>query len=336
MSTKAPKSTSQKQEFGDSERRLNFSLTQLEYVLAVNRHGSFIKAAEICNVTQPTLSMQVQKLEDDLGVTLFDRSKKPILLTDAGKRVVEQMKIVLTEAKQIGELAKTSQTIKGQGRLSLGVIPTISPYLLHLLFPLLEKKYPHLSLRITEMQTQQIIESLENDEIDVGLLATPLKLAQIFEIPLFYEPFQVLVSSGHELNRSKKVKYSDLKHQDIWLLTEGHCLRNQVLDVCHFKHNKSSPARFQFESGNLETLKNLVNFYGGYTLLPQLATNEIGSNSHLIPFERPIPAREVGLVYRRKQHRVELIEALSEAIIECIPESLRKLRPKDLEVLPVD
>jgi LysR family hydrogen peroxide-inducible transcriptional activator len=336
MSTKAPKSTSQKQEFGDPERRLNFSLTQLEYVLSVNRHGSFIKAAEICNVTQPTLSMQVQKLEDDLGVTLFDRSKKPILLTDAGKRVVEQMKIVLTEAKQIGELAKSSPSLKGQGQLHLGVIPTISPYILHLLFPLLEKKYPQLSLRITEMQTQQIIQSLENDEIDVGLLATPLKVNQIFELPLFYEPFHVLVSNGHELEKLKKIKYSELKYHDIWLLTEGHCLRNQVLDVCHFKQNKNHHHRFQFESGNLETLKNLVNFYGGYTLLPQLATDKIGSHSHLIPFERPIPAREVGLVYRRKQHRVELIEALGEAIIECIPEPLRKLRPKDLEVLPVD
>ena len=241
--------------------KLNFSLTQLEYVMAVHKYGHFARAAESCNVTQPTLSMQIQKLEEDLGTVLFDRSKKPILLTEAGAKLVAQFQNVLFEAKKIDGIIQSSQATTLKGILNMGVIPTIAPYILPKLLPVLEKRFPQIELQISEMQTHRIVEALENDELDVGLLATPLKLAQIFELPLFYEPFFVLCKKGHELAHHKKIKYAELKYGDIWLLTEGHCLRNQILDVCSARPDKLSKAgrqKYKFESGSLETLKLLV------------------------------------------------------------------------------
>lgn len=316
--------------------KLNFSLTQLEYVLAVNKYGHFAKAAEASAVTQPTLSMQIQKLEEDLGVVLFDRSKKPVLLTEAGRRVIDQIQSILFEAKKLETLVQSAQDDKTHGSLILGVIPTIAPYLLPKLLPYLEKNFPDLELKIIELQTHRIIEALNNDEIDVGLLATPLKTPKIFEYPLYYEIFSVLCRKDHELADRKRLSYDSLTFDDIWLLEEGHCLRHQVLDVCSIKKNSVQTRKYKFESGSLETLKNLVNSYGGYTLLPSLATEDLGSKTVLIPFERPIPAREIGLVYRREHYKSELIEALGEGILKCIPEEVRKIRPKDLDVLPIE
>lgn len=315
--------------------KVNFSLTQLEYVMAVNRYGHFAKAAESCFVTQPTLSMQIQKLEEDLGVVIFDRSKKPILPTQVGKKLISQMQTILFEAKKLESIIQQGKKEGKQGRLVLGVIPTVAPYILPRLLPVCEKIFPDLELNIKEMQTDHILEALNNDEIDVGLLATPTQRSKIFEYPLYYEPFYVLCEKHHEYANAKKIKHQALNMDDIWLLEEGHCLRNQVLDVCSIKKGKAVARRYKFESGSLETLKNLVDLYGGYTLLPFLATERVGHHSHVIPFERPIPAREIGLVYRREHYKSELIESLGEAILKCIPEELRKIRPKDLEVLPI-
>lgn len=319
-----------------TSHKVIYSLTQAEYALAVYKYGHFAKAAEACHVTQPTLSMQIQKLESDLGIVIFDRSKKPILVTEIGQRVIDQMQVVLFEAKKIDEIVKQSLTGKVHGRINLGIIPTISPYLLPLLLPLFAKKHPEIELRISELQTHRIISALNEDEIDVGLLATPLQIPRVFEHALYYEPFSVLCGKNHELARLKKVKYSSLNFDDIWLLEEGHCLRHQILDICSLSKAKSDQRRFEFESGSLETLKRLIHSYGGYTLLPYLATDEIGSHTQLIPFERPIPAREIGLVYRREHHKNQLIELLADAILECIPAELRKIRKKDLDVLPIE
>jgi len=315
--------------------KANFSLTQIEYVLAVARLGHFARAAEACHVTQPTLSMQLQKLEQDLGSVIFDRSKKPILLTEVGKKLVEQFQRILFEAKKIEGIVHSSNAVGISGELTLGIIPTIAPYLLPKLLPVIERKFPKLELKILELQTLRIVEQLQNDELDVGLLATPLKVPKIFEYALYYEPFSVLARIGHELTKHKKVSYSSLRQEDIWLLEEGHCLRHQVLDVCALKKNKGKTRQFRFESGNLETLKGLVDTYGGYTLLPALAAETLGKNTALVQFERPIPAREIGLVYRREHFKSELIEALGDAILAAIPEEIRKIRQKDLDVLPV-
>jgi len=315
--------------------KVNFSLTQLEYVMAVHKYGHFAKAAEACFVTQPTLSMQIQKLEEDLGAVIFDRSKKPILLTQMGKKLIGQIQTVLFEAKKIETIVQQESTGGQQGVLSIGVIPTVAPYLLPRLLPVCEGLFPDLEMNIKELQTEQILEALNGDEIDVGILATPTQVPKMFEFPLYYEPFYVLCKKNHEYANQKKIKYQTLGADDIWLLEEGHCLRNQVLDVCSVKKGKDKEKKYKFESGSLETLKNLVDLYGGYTLLPYLAAEHVGESSRLIPFERPIPAREIGLVYRREHYKSELIESLGEAILKSIPEELRRIRQKDLDVLPI-
>lgn len=316
--------------------RIKFSLTQLEYILAVNKYGHFAKAAEACHITQPTLSMQIQKLEEDLGITIFDRSKKPILVTEVGQKVIEQIQNILFEVKKMEGIIQTEQRGQAHGELTIGVIPTIAPYLLPRLLPVIEKMFPAIEMKLMEMQTSRIIEALNNDEIDVGLLATPLGGEKLHEHALYYEPFSVLCKKGQLYSDLKTIKYSALSMSEIWLMEEGHCLRNQIIDICSSRKKRSETRKHQFESGSLETLKNLVDAYGGYTLLPQLATERVGEHSKVIPFERPIPAREIGLVYRREHYKTELIESLAEAILQSIPEQMRKIRPKDLNVVPVD
>lgn len=311
--------------------KVNFSITQLEYVMAVYKHGHFAKAAEACFVTQPTLSMQIQKLEEELGVVIFDRSKKPILLTEAGQRLIDQIQLILFEVRKIEGLLKVSDEVEGE--LSLGIIPTLAPYLLPRILPEIEKMYPKMSLQIREMQTHRIIEALENDELDVGLLATPLKLPKIFERPLYYEPFMVMCQKDHPYSQLKKIKYSNLKDTDIWLLEEGHCLRHQVLDICSTKKNKTR--KFNFESGSLETLKNLVGSYGGYTLLPSLSTENLSRHVVMIPFEKPVPGREIGLVYRREHYKSAMIDALTASIQKSIPKELQDIKKADIDILPI-
>ena len=316
--------------------KLNFSLTQLEYVLAVHRYGNFSQAAKNCFVTQPTLSMQIQKLEEELGTVIFDRSKKPILLTDRGKKLIEQMQAIVSEAKKIEGILQAEPGNAVKGQLTVGIIPTVAPYLLPRLLPLLEKLYPELGLKIMELQTHRIVDALNSDEIDVGILAIPLGISRLNERALYWEPFSVLCQKTHKLSKLKKVKYNSLEAEDIWLLEEGHCLRHQVMDVCSLRQPKDSQLKYQFESGSLETLKSLVNSYGGYTLLPALAAENLGSKVNLVPFDRPIPAREIGTVFRREHYKSHLQEALERAILKAVPESLTRMKKADLEVIPAD
>jgi LysR family transcriptional regulator, hydrogen peroxide-inducible genes activator len=316
------------------DKKINFTLTQMEYVLAVFRYGHFAKAAKACFVTQPTLSMQIQKLEESIGAVIFDRSKKPILLTPLGKKIIESMQKILDETKTFESLVQSELSNAVEGQLTLGVIPTIAPYLLPRFFSKLSKKYPLLHLKIHEMQTSRIIEALSTDEIDLGILAIPLKIPKILETPLFHETFSVLCHKKHELAARKRISYGNLHGNDIWLLEEGHCLRHQVMDVCSMRG--SLKRNIEFESGSLETLKNLVNSFGGFTLLPQLATDTKGSNTVIIEFEKPIPSRQVGFAHRREHHKVKLISALREVILESIPEEMKSLNTKHLDILPVE
>jgi LysR family hydrogen peroxide-inducible transcriptional activator len=316
-------------------RKANFSLTQIEYVLAVQRHGHFGLAAQECHVTQPTLSMQIQKLEEELGTVIFDRGMKPILLTEKGARLIVQMRSVLTEAHKIDDILKDGTGDQASGEITVGIIPTLAPYLLPRLLPVVAKRFPDLGVKILELQTERIVRALEDDQIDVGLLATPLHAPKIHERSLYLEPFMLLCQKGHKLSKRAKVNYSALEANDIWLLQEGHCMRHQVLDICSLKKQKGPPRQFQFESGSLETLKNLVSSYGGYTLLPALATDQLPPNVQLVPFEAPVPAREIGLVCSRVHHKKILQDAIADCVLEAIPASIRKLRQKDLELVPV-
>lgn len=315
--------------------KINFSLTQLEYALALHRHGNFSTAAKQCHVTQPTLSMQIQKLEEELGTVLFDRSKKPILLTEKGRLLVDQMQAVIFEAKRIDALVEAQASEGVRGTLAVGVIPTVAPYLLPLLLPEMEKLYPEVKLKLFEMQTHVIVEALGRDEIDLGILAVPLGLPEIHEKRLYTEPFSVLCQKGHPLAKEKRVNAAGLDAQDVWLLEEGHCLRNQVLDVCSLRGVVSDARKYQFESGSLETLKSLVDSYGGYTLLPDLAATTVGAKTVVVPFAPPVPARDIGLVYVREHYKRELQLALERAVQHAVPKALKKEPSSSTHVVPV-
>lgn len=313
-----------------NSNRLNFSLTQIEYVMALYKLGHFAHAAKECLVTQPTLSMQIQKLEEMLGVILFDRSKKPLLLTEAGQRLIPQFQIILNEARKIDDLIHM-QGSKIKGELHLAIIPTISTHFLPFILPLMQKKYPDLHLKIQEMQTHKILEALDNDLIDVGLLATPLQFKNFFTLPLYLEPFYVLAHIDHPLAKLKYVHYDQLKYPDIWLLESGHCLRNQVLNTCNLKSKKNQ--NFAFESGNLETLIHLVDQCGGYTLIPYFHQQQLPKNCKLIPFKKPVPVREVSLVFRREYYKNHLIELLAKITQDALPMELKNLKQSELEIM---
>lgn len=313
------------------------TITQLEYVLAVDRLRNFGKAAKACFVTQPTLSMQLKKLEDDLGFPIFDRSKQPILPTEGGKAVVEQARVVVGEWRRLSLLGPKGEGKELAGELRIAVIPTLAPYWIPLFLGGFAAAHPKVQLRIEEMQTSQILRALESDEIDAGLLVTPLGNKSLQETPIFYEPFYLWIRRDHELATRAKVGESDLDGSQIWLLNEGHCFRNQMIKICSLSKRKTILKNVVFESGNLETLKRLVEGSGGYTLIPHLALpGSLPKGIEVKAFRKPIPSREVSLVYRRLQWKTPLIEAFRGVLERSVPEDLRALKKGDLEVVGVE
>lgn len=306
--------------------RTTITLTQLEYLVALDQYRHFGKAARACHVSQPTLSMQIQKLESDLGVFFFDRSHQPLLPTSEGIALINQARTVLSEARRLTQLSKEdSNEVKGE--LRIGVIPTIAPYLVPLFLERLARQYPKLSITIDELQTHQIIHSLENETLDVGLLATPLKTSGLEEHKLFLEPFTLFVRKSHPLAKKKSVSEDDLDGSEMWLLSEGHCLRSQILRFCSLRSSHSVLKNVRIEAGNLETLQRLVESGSGYTLLPWLATRQgVSKESLIIPFRAPVPQRQVSLVWRRTQLKKRAIEALAHTIVQSLPQELSELQ----------
>lgn len=299
------------------------TITQLEYLVAVDTYRHFANAAEKCMVTQPTLSMQVKKLEEYLGVVIFDRSKQPVVTTDVGKIIIEQSRIVLRESKKLEELAQGyHQNISG--RLKIGIIPTIAPYLLPQFLGKFIKKHPAVKLNIREMITQDIIMQLKKDEIDVGILATPLHDEVIHEDPVFYEEIKVYTQYGHPLSKKKSVSPKEIQRNDLWMLSEGNCFRDQVINLCHKDLRSLEDDSLRYESGSLETLKKMVEAEGGFTLLPELAVMELSTRQlgQIVSFEAPAPLREVSLVYVRNAAKRDLIDILKKSIIEALPEEM--------------
>ncbi|MBW2383777.1 MAG: LysR family transcriptional regulator [Deltaproteobacteria bacterium] len=301
------------------------TLTQLEYLIAVDDHRHFGKAARACHVTQPTLSMQLQKLEDELGVIVFDRSRSPALPTQDGARILEQARQVLRESRRLEEVARrTRDELAGDFRLA--VIPTISTYLLPLFLESFTHDYPSVNLVLEETKTDDIIERLKDGEVDAGLMATPLHDDELVERAVFYEPFHLFVSSDHALANKGSVTQRDLDLDEIWLLDKGNCFREQVLQICAEREGTSEMhGQIRFESGNLETLKNMVLSSGGYTVLPHLAVGQLsGAQRKLVRhFEPPIPTREVSLVCRRSVLGARVVDAIEEEILRVLPRELR-------------
>lgn len=311
------------------------TLTQLEYIIAVDKHGNFRQAAKACHVTQPTLSMQIQKLEDDLGVTIFDRSQQPIRATPIGAEIVNQSRIALSETKRITSIISAAKTTL-EGELRLGVIPTIAPYVLPLFLDAFVEKYPNVKLIIEESKTDDIIVALQRDQLDVGLLATPLHESNIREMPLFDEAFYVYVAKQNPLSSLDAVEDNDLKHESILLLSEGHCLREQIVRICRFRNTKTqAPTGFEFASGSIETLCRLVEGGHGYTVIPHLAKNRsTTANGRVIPFVKPQPSRQVSLVVHQSYAREALLQALAETIRGSLPDDLRHPSPEKMRTIP--
>ncbi|WP_109698537.1 hydrogen peroxide-inducible genes activator [Chitinophaga deserti] len=297
---------------------------QLEYVVAVDTHRSFVTAAEKCFVTQPTLSMQIQKLEDELGIKLFDRSKLPVVPTEIGAAVIAQARIILKENARIREIiADRKKEI--QGTLKVGIIPTLAPYLLPRVLTSFLKKYPKVKLEVWEYSTEQIITLLRQEQLDCGLLATPLHNQHLEEHPLFYENFVIYAAKSNKLTEKKLVDAGELDAKDIWVLNEGHCMRNQVLNICHDKFGMGEFKNLEYNTGSVETLKRMVELNEGYTILPELSLQDLSAKQMNMVrfFKAPEPVREISLVTHRYFIKQALIEAFRKEILASVPDKMK-------------
>ncbi len=307
------------------------NLQQLEYIVAVDTWRNFSAAAEKCHITQPTLSMMIHKLEIELGIQLFDRSKQPVITTDVGKDIILQARRILDEVRRVYEIG---HNYKGEvkGELRIGIIPTLSPYLLPLFLNNFLKKYPQVKVKIMELTTQQIVDKLTTQLLDAGILATPLNISSISENPLFYEEFVVYTSAQESGIKKKYVLAEDIDVDRLWLLEEGHCLRSQVINLCELKKKETEAHNLDYEAGSIETLKKIVDMSRGITILPELAVREFTKSqlTQLHYFKPPAPVREISLVTYHHFIKTRLIEALKEEILKTIPEKMRYAKKKQI------
>lgn len=296
------------------------TLAQLTYLVAVDTHRHFVRAAEECHVTQPTLSMQIQKLERQLGVEIFDRTKQPVEPTDLGQLLIAQARIVLREASRIKEIIGEADG-KVAGELSIGIIPTLAPYLLPRFVADLAELHPDLSLTVEELRTEAIIEGIRTDRLDGGVVASSIPIPGVSERPLFEEPFVGYLSERHRLFGQEEIRTSDLSLDDLWLLSEGHCFRDQVLDICN-QRRPPAARHLNFESGNLETLIRMVESGGGMTLLPILATDGLspGQLTRVRRFKGDVPKRRVRFVTAKAYLKKALLEAFLAEMTKAIPD----------------
>ncbi len=302
------------------------TLAQLYYIVAVDNFRHFGAAAEHCFVTQPTLSMQIQKLEDELGVIIFDRGRQPVVPTDMGDKILNQAKIILRESEKLQYIID-KETGSFTGRLKLGIIPTIAPYLIPIFLKSFLEKYPGIELVIDEITTNEIIKNIDKDLIDVGVLALPVNNNDLIEKSLYFEPFVAYISPEHSLYSKEKLDIDDIPPDDLLLLKEGHCLRGHALKLCKSTERewREGERKLLFESGTIDTLKRLVEQNFGITLLPYLAVNDIhinGQKGMVREFNRPVPKREIGMVYSKAFLKRHFIDALADEILKNIPNEL--------------
>tara|TARA_R110002012_G_scaffold319389_2_gene539735 strand:- start:120638 stop:121576 length:939 start_codon:yes stop_codon:yes gene_type:complete len=286
------------------------TITQLYYVLAVAEQQNFTKAAETCFVTQPTLSMQIQKLEDELDILIFDRSKKPIELTEVGKKIVNQAKNIVNESYRIQDIVDQQKGFIG-GEFRLGIISTIMPTLLPMFLKAFIKKYPKIKLKIEELTTEEIISRIKEGHLDAAIAATPLGNDYIKERVLYFEPFVGYIPQHHRLHTQGKLNSSELDIDDMLLLEDGHCFRDGVINLCKAFKNHNDDL-FQLESGSIETLIKLSDEGLGMTLLPYLHTLDLSDKAklNLHYFNEPSPAREVSILYHKSELKMQIIDAM--------------------------
>ncbi|HPG12177.1 MAG TPA: hydrogen peroxide-inducible genes activator [Chitinophagaceae bacterium] len=311
------------------------TFTQLEYVIAVDQHRHFAKAAAACFVTQPTLSMQLHKLEKELGIQIFDRSKQPVVPTQAGLELIAHARKVINERNNLTDFLQLHKGIIA-GDLRIGVIPTLAPYLLPLFIPAFTKKYSGIKLIITELTTENIIEQLKEGRIDAGILVTPLNDPGIKELVLFYEEMMAYISPKNKAYQKTYILPQDIDPNKLWLLEEGHCFRTQIASLCQLRKASPEGSHFEYEAGSLETLRRLVEMYDGITILPELATKEFTTRQKKLirHFKKPVPMREVSIVLHRDQAKKRMVDILRKEILKAIPEKIAK--NKSSNVIPVE
>ena len=294
------------------------TITQLKYVLAVAEHKNFTLAADKCFVTQPTLSMQIQKIEEELNIQIFDRTKKPIQLTDIGQKIVNQAKNIVNEADRIQDIVEQQKGFIG-GEFRLGIIPTIMPTLLPMFLNNFIKKYPKVKLIIEELNTDEIITKLNNGHLDAAIAATPLQEEKIKEIVLYFEPFVAYIPESHQHYQKQEIEVADLNLDEILLLQDGHCFRDGILNLCK-NNSRNEINHFQIESGSFETLIKLADEGLGTTLLPYLHTLDLkdSDKTKLRHFKEPKPAREVSLIFPKSELKIHIIDALRSTIAGVI------------------
>ncbi|HHS95810.1 MAG TPA: hydrogen peroxide-inducible genes activator [Phaeodactylibacter sp.] len=295
------------------------TLQQLQYVVALDTYRHYVKAAEKCFVTQPTITIQVKKLEETIGFAIFDKSETPFKPTPSGELFIQRAKVILSQVEEMKNMVSKVLT-EVKGTFKLAVIPTISPYLIPPLVGRFSKKYPDTFLDIEEMKTDSILEALQKKEIDLGILVTPVEVPFIREIPLFNESFWYY-GNYPKLSHKKSISSKDIEsiQDQLWLLSSGHCFRNQVLNICG-KSNQNKNVRFQ--SGSIEVLKKMVDMHGGFTLVPELAINKKDKSQYL-PFKTPKPIREVSIVVHQSFNREALIKALRTEILSSLPKGFK-------------
>ena len=307
------------------------TLQQLEYILAVDRFRHFAKAAEYCRVTQPTLSAMIQKLEEELDTRIFDRSQQPVCPTPVGIHIIEQAQKILVQAnrmKSIIEEEKHSLT----GTFKLGILPTIAPYLLPRFFPQLMKKHPGLDIRVAEMKTNDIKKALQTGEIDAGIVASLAGMEELRQTPLFYEQFFAYVSREDALFANEVVRTSDLNGEQLWLLDEGHCFRDQLVRFCQMKSARAS--QLAYHLGSMETFMRMVESGKGVTFIPQLAVLQLGdAQKELVrPFAIPCPTRQIVMLTDKNFIRHTLLEALAKEIKSSVPKEMLTLKATQTSV----
>ena len=309
------------------------TIQQLEYVLAVDQHRHFARAAEFCRVTQPTLSAMIQKLEDELGVKLFDRTVQPVCPTAIGKKIIEQARTILAQTALVKEIiSEETQSLAGVFRL--GVLPTIAPYLLPRFFPQLLEKHPELDIRVTEMKTQDIQQALHAGEIDAAIIASKLEDSFLKEETLFYETFFGYVSSKESLFKHDVIRTSDITGERLWLLDEGHCFRDQLVRFCQLETVKVN--QMAYHLGSMETFMRMVESGKGITFIPELAVEQLTEEQQKLvrPFAIPRPTRQIVLITGKEFIRHSLLKVLKEEILGSVPSSMQSLHSVQYLVVP--
>lgn len=301
------------------------TLQQMEYIVAVDKYRHFVRAAEACGVTQSTLSSMIQKLEIELDIQIFDRNSHPIRPTEQGIGIIRQAQVILFNVAQLKEMVLNERQ-QETGELHLGVIPTIAPYIIPKLIKHIHTYHKNVQLKLLEARTSVLVEKLERAEIDVALLVTPLNNPKLLEIPLYYEKFKAYISPEEPLYSSHEINNTKIAGDRLWILAEGHCLRNQVLNLCHVKSRYSNI----YEAGSIDTLVKIVDENGGYTIIPELHVSLLSEQQkkRVRNFVQPEPVREVSLVVRNDYIRERMVNLLSDSIRTIIPDELIDSRLK--------